>query len=165
MPRKHGKKVYLRLGLGAESSCTAANTRRSLGKKIWRQSRGWPPGRVIVLLWLLLLSPSAINAGVQLSLWIGCELGDTHRCRRTHHHMEHINIITNSKQRVMGSATQPGVIQSEQPLTHSPKVIGLGGLGWRDNCADNWLIDVKPLSQREPHLGSGADPLRRRQGV
>lgn len=52
--------------------------------------------------------------------------GDTH-AHTTHGHMEDINIITNSKQQVMGAATQPGVIQSEHPLTHSPKVIGLGG--------------------------------------
>ncbi len=49
--------------------------------------------------------------------------------------MENINIITNSKQQVMGAATQPEVIQSEHLLTHSPKVIGLGGTGWRGDVA------------------------------
>lgn len=41
--------------------------------------------------------------------------------------MENINMITNSKQQVTGAATQPQVIQSEHPLSHSPEVIGLRG--------------------------------------
>lgn len=63
--------------------------------------------------------------------------------------MENINIITNSKQQVMGAATQPRVIQSEHPLTHSPKVIGLGGqVGAATSLAraDNWLINVQPMA-------------------
>lgn len=75
--------------------------------------------------------------------------------------MENINIITNSKQRVMGAVTQPWVIQSEHPLTHSPKVIGLGGrIGAATLLAraDNWLINVQPMAsesglQPEDHTG------------
>lgn len=44
--------------------------------------------------------------------------GHTHM----HGHMENINVITNSKQRVTDAATQPRAIQSEQLLTpHPPK--------------------------------------------
>lgn len=59
--------------------------------------------------------------------------------------MEDINVITNSKRRVTGAVTQPRVIQSERPLTHSPKVIGLGGQVGAAALlagADNWLINV-----------------------
>lgn len=109
-----------------------------------------------MLLWLLPPSPLAISAGVQLSLRIGSVFGDTHRCMHTHSHMENINIITNSKQQVMGTATQPQVIQSEHPLTHSPKVIGLGdrvGAATLLARADNWLINVQPMSSDSESTG------------
>ncbi len=156
---------------------------RGFGKRAGSGSVEWfAPGRVIVLLWLLPPSPLAINAGVQLSLRIGSLLGDTHKCTHTHGHMENINIITNSKQQVMGAATQPRVIQSEHPLTHSPKVIGLGGRVGAASLlatADNWLINVQPMASESEsarlqpgdlmkllsHLDNGHDPLKRTQDV
>lgn len=103
----------------------------------------------------------------------------------THGHMENINIITNSKQQVMGAATQPQVIQSQHPLTHSPNVIGLGGrIGTATLLAtdDNWLINVQPMASESKstgfqprdhtglmklrsHLDNGAGPQRPTQGV
>ena len=99
--------------------------------------------------------------------------------------MEVINIITNSKQQVMGAATQPRVIQSEHPLTHSPKVIGLGGQVGATTLlagADNWLINVQPMASESrsrglrsgdlsgivkllSHLDNEVDPLTRTQDV
>lgn len=64
-------------------------------------------------------------------------------------HMENINIITNSKQWVMGTATLPRVIQSQHPLTRLHKVIGLRGwLGVATFLVgvDNWLINVQPMA-------------------
>lgn len=102
-----------------------------------------------MLLWLLPPFPPAINAGVQLSLWIASSLGDSLKRMHTHGHMENINIITKSKQWVTSAATRPRVIQSEHPLTHSPKVIGLGGRVGATTLlgtADNWLINVQPTA-------------------
>lgn len=101
-----------------------------------------------MLLWLKPRSPPAINDGAQLSLRIGSPLGDTLTNACTHH-MENINVITNSKQQVMGAATQPQVIQSQHLLTLSPKVIGLGGWVGTESLlagADNWLINVQPTA-------------------
>lgn len=70
--------------------------------------------------------------------------------------MENINIITNSKQQVMGAATQPQVIQSEHPLTYFPKVIGLGGRVGAATLlagADNWLINVQPMASESGSTG------------
>ncbi len=105
---------------------------------------------------LLPLSPLAISAGVQLSLRTDSMLGDTHKSTHTHGHMENINIITNSKQQVMGAATPPGVIQSEYPVTSFPKVIGLGGqVGAVKLLAgtDNWLINVQPMARESDSTG------------
>lgn len=96
--------------------------------------------------------------------------------------MENINIITKSKQQVMGAATLPQVIQSKHPLSQSPKMIGLGGLIGTTTLqgpADNSLINVQPMASESestelqssglikllPHLYSGDDPLQRTQGT
>lgn len=98
--------------------------------------------------------------------------------------MEDINVITNSKQ-VMSAVTQPRVIQSEHPLTLSPKVIGLGGRVGAETLlagADNWLINVQPMASESEstglwpgdlfgimkilsHLDIDVDPLRKTQDV
>lgn len=90
--------------------------------------------------WLLPPSPPAINAGVQLSPWKASSLGDTLKCTRTHGHMENINIITKSKEQVRTAATQPWVIQSEQPHHTPPKVIGLGGGVAQPRCWAQLII-------------------------
>lgn len=45
----------------------------------------------------------------------------------------------------MGAVTQPRVIQSEQPLTYSPKVIGLGRQAGTKLLvmADYWQINAQ----------------------
>ena len=144
----------------------------------------------MVLLWLLPHSPPAINTGGAAQPPDRLHaLGHTqlhthkHKLTQAHGHMEDINIITNSKQGVNGEVTQPLVIQSEQPLIHSPKVIGLGGqVGTATLLArdDNWLINVQLMAtafestelQSETglmkvlsHPNNSNDPQRRTQVV